>query len=360
MVLNELRGEISNYTASRRRNNGYNPFGYNNHYRDYGYNNLYGGSRFNNRINSDRYVKIFEDAKEEELYRNIYSGLNKEQRDFFSAQENKGFREELLSNATRNPDPCGAIQIAKYKIRELIDSKVEKIIDSLTNPCAKYIFNGLRKGIKGKHILNLGTQVTVNGTTLNFSESILKLFNDSKKTDYTIKNGNISNVKGGIVAGETYKTTTTISNSYLKMATRLSVAKKMIHEMVHAYLNGVIRRSPGIADEPFRTKLKQYATKHGYTGIGRTQHEFMGQYVNAIAYSLYEWDRDYGGGGNLSWNYYHSMAFSGFYYEDKKTGKFLDTNSFKKLVPNKANRNKIKTIIKNEATGNSKAKGTKC
>lgn len=36
------------------------------------------------------------------------------------------------------------------------------------------------------------------------------------------------------------------------------------------------------------------------------------------------------------------------------------TDSFKELVSDEANRNKIKEIIKNEQKGNKDAKGTKC
>ncbi|WP_027127528.1 hypothetical protein [Gelidibacter mesophilus] len=95
----------------------------------------------------------------------------------------------------------------------------------------------------------------------------------------------------------------------------------------------------------------------------------MGQYVDAMAISLVSWDVKYGGGGVktkdlsgndvLNWGYYRSIAFGGLYYQDT-TGNNAETDSFKALVPNKSDRDKIKNILKNEQDGNANAKGKKC
>jgi len=95
----------------------------------------------------------------------------------------------------------------------------------------------------------------------------------------------------------------------------------------------------------------------------------MGQYIDAIAYSLYEWDKDYGTGKNLmnitnsddllGWDYYYSMAFGGMFYKDSN-GNIIETDSFIELIPNQTDRNLIIQILYDEQEGNSNSKGTKC
>ena len=97
----------------------------------------------------------------------------------------------------------------------------------------------------------------------------------------------------------------------------------------------------------------------------------MGQYVDAMASSLYDWDKAYGTGGKLGWNYYKAMAFAGLskIKKDFNGNPILDSNgnpiredtdSFKELVPSEGNRDKIKEIISDEVEGNINSKGTKC
>jgi len=200
-------------------------------------------------------------------------------------------------------------------------------------------------------------QIPNDPTELNFSESILRLFNDSKYTDYTIQNGSLPN-RNGLTETRSGEVVTTISDNYLKNATKLSIARTMIHESVHAY---ILDKNSSL-DFDFRNGIEDYGKDNGYDidiDPNRFHHEFMAQYVNAMAYSLYEWDKKHGGGGNLGWNYYYSMAFGGLYYTDGN-GSLIETDSFKKLVPDPKERNKIKKILENEQNGNKEAKGKKC
>lgn len=100
-------------------------------------------------------------------------------------------------------------------------------------------------------------------------------------------------------------------------------------------------------------------------------HEFMGQYVDAMAFSLYSWDKNHGTGGDLGWDYYRSMAFAGLSYlkvdannnpilDENGQKIYLDTDSFIELVPSIEERNRIKKISINEATGNQDAESEKC
>lgn len=188
-----------------------------------------------------------------------------------------------------------------------------------------------------------------------FSESILKLFNESKTVNLTIANGDLEGANG-----TTFKTSITISDTYLKNATQLSIARTMIHEMTHAYINALFHNRKEFNSMDFHQKLAEYAKINGYgDDWPRIHHEFMGQYVDAMAASLLIWDEKYGSRTNLGWEYYRSMAFGGLNYEDS-AGNQIDTNSFKALVPNKSDRDKIKNLLINEQNGNSNSKGSKC
>ncbi len=190
---------------------------------------------------------------------------------------------------------------------------------------------------------------------LTFAESILKLFNDSDNHNYSIKNENLRES----TAASTTGVSTSINDLYLENATQLSIARTMIHEMVHAFLN-VKYADPIHMGFDFRRKMESYAEETGCDiyDVEAFHHNFMGQYVDAMAVSLYAWDTKYASGGNLEWEYYRAMAFGGLF--TKENGMIEETYSFQILVPSQAERDKIKNILKNEQNGNSNSKGTKC
>ncbi len=298
-----------------------------------------------------------------------------------------------LGNVNRNksasPDtircPDGTIVTVLLTDEECPNKRVngvcvgdDKIINKLTNPCAKNTFTELENGIyQGDPIKPEVEILSTNLDKLNFSQEILHLFANSKNTHLTIQNGTTSGSNASTVGADI-----TVSNSYLSNATKLSIARTMIHESIHVYISALYSNVVHFSSFSFREKIEKYAKDNGYTiGTNRFHHEFMGQYVNAIAISLYEWDKEYGSGkGNnfvtkpddlLGWDYYRSMAFAGLSYKKKdaqgnvikdSNGNpiILDTDSFKKLVPLERDRNQIKKIINNETRGNSNSKGSKC
>lgn len=201
-------------------------------------------------------------------------------------------------------------------------------------------------------------------TELNFSEYILSLFNDSNTFSYTIQNSTPDNPEAN---ASTLGLTTTMNDNYLATASNLSIARTMIHELVHAYLN-LRYSSPFSFDNgmDFRLKMEQYAQDNGIQDIQSNEfhHDFMGQYINAIAYSLYEWDKEYGTGlGNnddLGWDYYYAMSFSGQFVVDINGNIVSSSDTFEALVPNSSERQQIVNIILNEQNNNSDAQGTSC
>ncbi len=257
-----------------------------------------------------------------------------------------------------NSASCAGGTVYDPATNSCVDAE-EQIINELTDNCAKSIFTELENGIYQSDPLKPELEILALDTgKLNFSQQILHLFASSNETHLTILNNN--NI--GDSNAQTVQTTITISDDYLKNATQLSIARTMIHETIHAYINGLYYTSSSFHDLSFASKLRKYAADNGYTAMDNTlQHNFMGQYVNAMAYSLYEWDKQYGTGGNLNWDYYKAMAFGGLFQTDPITGKITtETDSFVELVPNSNDRQAIADIVMNEKNGNYDAQGTKC
>lgn len=296
------------------------------------------------------------------------SGLTATERSWISNYRNRNQVTALNNYLIQNQYSSSAYKQAKQFVIMAIGAWItnpnavvnfdDKIINELTDPCSKNIFTELETEMIKKDILSKFME-TPNGVNLTFAESILKMFNDSNIFNYSIQNNNSLNegenasTKGGL---------TTMSNSYLGNATQLSIARTMIHEMVHAYLNLKYANFIALDDWSFKEAMDKYATDNGINDINSNEfhHEFMGQYVNAIAISLHAWDSKYGTGGNLGWEYYKSMAFGGLFQIDINGNIVSETNSFKSLVPDNNKRNEIAKNLLNEQKGNSYAKGTKC
>ncbi len=232
----------------------------------------------------------------------------------------------------------------------------DKIINKLTNPCAKSIFTELESGLYKDHPLKPNVQIPNTSTSLNLSKIILNLFNNSKNIHLTIQNG-----ETGDSNANTFGTTITIGNGYLSNATELSIARTMIHEGLHAYLNLLYSSPFSFISMSLRQKMDKYAEDNGYViGTNNFHHNFMGKYIEAMAYSLYDWDKKDGTGGNLGWQYYKSMAYGGMFQVDSSGNIAIETDTFKKLVPKLNDRQKIANIVVNEQKNNDYAKGTKC
>ncbi|CAM1360631.1 hypothetical protein [Tenacibaculum xiamenense] len=254
------------------------------------------------------------------------------------------------NNETGDQLPCPiGYQKIGHDCVKIVDEE-EQLNNELTNDCAKNIFNLL------KNETPLGPSNTPQITTsFTLSGEILSLFDNANHINYTVRNDNI----GGIAAvtNRNYPNViTTFSNNYLNNATTLSIARTMIHESVHAYI--LHQTTPPNIDGDFISAITEYAKKYGFDNPNRFHHEFMAQYINAMAYSLYTWDRN-NGGGNLGWEYYKAMAYGGLFYEDEN-GNQRETDSFIILEPLQITRDNIKRIIENEQNGNQHAKGKKC
>ncbi|MDT8415362.1 MAG: hypothetical protein RQ735_08275 [Flavobacteriaceae bacterium] len=195
------------------------------------------------------------------------------------------------------------------------------------------------------------------------TEFILSVFNASREYDYVIQVGDIGDRNAITTQKKTaIKTTyiTTVSEIYAKKATRLSIARTLIHESLHAYFLNI-----GYPGSDFLTNLNNIAIEKGFiteeNNLNRAHHEFMVGYVTAMAASLKRWDTANGSGGTLGDDYYTAMAFGGLFVWDTTKNQFnFETDAFKSLISNENDRLFIKDIVINESEGNENAKGQKC
>ena len=240
----------------------------------------------------------------------------------------------------------------------------ERVINNIDNECGKNIFSKIEDGIYEEDILSPKVSVPNEPLELNFSESIITLFNSIPNLEYYIEDDNLvgKNASTTFSGGNII---TTLSENYLNNATKLSIARTIIHELVHGWLSARFDLPVTTNSIAFKFGMEQYAQDNGYNPYGTPaeinlfHHEFMSQYINAMAFSLYEWDRDYGTGGNLGWDYYKNMSYGGMYYYDSSNN-LIFTDSFIELVPNLNDRNNIVNILINEQEGNNQALGSNC
>lgn len=126
------------------------------------------------------------------------------------------------------------------------------------------------------------------------------------------------------------------------------------HESLHAYL---LLENSSPQSTLFGT-LETYARENGYSDVNTIHHNFMGGFINGIAYSLWQWDSNYGTGGNLGWKYYREMAAGGFTWKDGN-GNWQSYNSFDQLFPTASAKANARQTIENEATSTN-SKGSEC
>ena len=244
------------------------------------------------------------------------------------------------------------------------DDEDERIDNNLSNPCASGILTELREVVLNEDSLKPEILIDDGSLAISFSNSILSLFNDFRFFNYVIEEKKLfgKNAKTDFpkydILNRTFSITTTINSDYLLQATELAVARTIIHESIRAYL---LYQQRGNPDRDLYNSLIKFANDNGYgtEDPNRLHHEFMAQYVSAIAYSLKQWDLIYGSGGNLPWDYYKSMAYGGMFTVDNSGNFVSQTDAFMDLV-DVEEREVVKDIILSENKSDENSRGTNC
>lgn len=175
------------------------------------------------------------------------------------------------------------------------------IYNQLTNPCAREIFTNLKRDHLNSPFKN-GNQNPL--AEFDFAAEIYELFEKSKEFDLIIENGNLEGRNGS--TRPIYNPATgnkeiwiTLSNEYLNNATRLSIARTIIHEMVHGYIIHELYSGNFEFNQFFDENFKSIYDNNNQDP-NRSHHELMGAYVEMMAFSLKKWDTHFGeGNGTL-------------------------------------------------------------
>lgn len=223
-------------------------------------------------------------------------------------------------------------------VKEVVE---DDIIDETNNPCVGDIIKELqKKDTYGALVPDLEGKG-------HLSQMVLDLFGKCKNYDLTINVAQLgTNSQGFPKNAETNGIESiTLDTDLVKDATKLSIAKTLIHESMHAFINLKINEDK---TSTLAIQLNNYYQKYknnypSSVANNLTQHKFMGQFVEALAYSLSAYDNH-----KQNMNYYTAMSWGGLESSD----------AYKAL--SSTEKTAIEKIIKNERYARSDAKSTKC
>ncbi|MDE0562011.1 hypothetical protein OU792_18595, partial [Algoriphagus sp. NF] len=216
------------------------------------------------------------------------------------------------------------------------------IIMQLTNPCAADIFKELSKG--SAYLVDLSGLGAI-----DIAGGILNMFQQSGQFDYRIQNGTVRSGANAITQRINGINVITLNNDYLAKATSLSIARTIIHETVHAYLEDQIYGKENAKNLGLLDLINEYWKKYPQEK-GDYHHATMSQFITGMAVSLYNWDKKYGPtGGTLGFDYYYKMAFGGLVKKDKPTELMEEAKSY---LPSGTSWNDVLDLLIKENSGN--------
>lgn len=249
-------------------------------------------------------------------------------------------------------DPNGLSGGIEYYVPE-VPAPTTLILNQLDHPCAEGIFKQLMKSSNIKSSIG----------NLNQSNAIIQLLNDANDVDFIVKRANLTNNSSGNTSTARtidpntgkFQITITFDNDYLNNATRLSIARTMIHETIHAF---IVYNSFANPDSEFILGLYNYGATKGYSG-NELHHNFMPQYVEAIGYSLAIWNSVYGNSQDIPRSNCDDLAWGGLTYSSESNGLYEWYDVFEEIVPSQSERLRIQNSFNNEASNNY-AEGQPC
>ena len=279
----------------------------------------------------------------EDLYRiNALDGqlnLNIKERSFL--EKNAQIAKEAFDFCYLNQWDTEAKSFAEKLIKIYLGEIVDDIIDETENPCVGNIIKELQK--KDSY----GALVPDLEGKSHLSQMVLDLFGECKNYDVTINVAELGvNSQGFLINAHTDGIEgITLDNDLINDATQLSIAKTLIHESLHLFINFKTRqdREPSLVvllNNYYQEYRKDYPDD---VANNLTQHKFMAEFIEALAYSLSAYDNH-----QQDMSYYKAMSWGGL--ESSETYQGLTEDEQKQ----------IQEVIKNERYAKSDAKSTKC
>lgn len=209
--------------------------------------------------------------------------------------------------------------------------------DQVNNPCVRDILRKLQqKDLQRLTVPDIGG---LSGTG-HLSQGILDLFDKSGNYDLTFKIEQLGTSNGNELNGRTVKISggweIKLDSDLVHGGTRIFIAKTIIHESTHAFIQYILGSNR--TSDLVKDLNKIHRTRND---ANLTQHEFMSQYVDALAHSLSIWDNN-----AQSMEYYKKLSWGG-----------LETSDAYKTQSNKTD---IQNTIQNERFNKTGAKGIMC
>ncbi|MGB5664834.1 hypothetical protein [Eudoraea sp.] len=268
---------------------------------------------------------------------------------FCESFESEGGDDQKNGYFTGKDDDCPEGELL-FPVNE--GSMFDKLdLDDLNNPCVENII----KGLSYKDMKNLVSPSPgeISGTG-HLSQGILDMFDNSEEFHLSFQ---ISERGAGINANTLPETDNSngvptwivaLDDDFVRNATRLAIARTLIHESLHAFIGQII--SINFTGD-FAAEMQEYRK---ISGSNVADHAFMAEYAEAIGYSLAVWDSH-----RLPQSYYNNLAWSGGMIknpDNSYTSAFLALPEGQRTSILAANN--AEGTANNSSTGD--AKGSKC
>lgn len=199
------------------------------------------------------------------------------------------------------------------------------------------------------------------GVCSPLTQLVLDAFESNNKTNLIFKvssnvsgNGNTFPIALYNSITKTCDVKIQIRESYLTTGTDLSIARTIIHESVHGLFvqmheEGKFYLPDNTIDPSFNDLASAYTKAmetNNTSGLGLSQHKYMGNLVKDIATSLSAYGEQ--NGYNLPFSYYNYMAWGGLTHSPDSNGNLVENDFFKNEVTNPNERMTIVNTIVSE------------
>ncbi|AUC86329.1 hypothetical protein CW731_14050 [Polaribacter sp. ALD11] len=286
---------------------------------------------------TETYSYLFFDLNQENLRVNLKVFINKSEDDFSTFEDKLKLpflfynNDDFSWNDVGGGSGGGTGTGGNSNANSTIDDKIDT--DNL-DACSKAILEAIQSGKAIEDIVNqfAGENADFNWTleTTNTTDAANTDWDNQTASNYLTK----------------------LNTSYVNSATKLSIARTIIHEAIHAYIlsyvdsnvSGFKKTFPELWNELVN---KKYGNPNNGTAWNKYQHEEMARnYIATISNALSVWDSN----SNTS-QYYTDLAWGGLYGTEiyNQTSDLNDTD-----------RTRIEAENLAEDTNSSDSKGNKC